>query len=546
MKFHFWQFITNSDGVPIQDARIHIFKSDQTTKAIIEASPVSSGILIDIDQSAYSYVGQTYTEIVSNYTTSDLITIESDSNGFFEFWVSDKGAENTLTKGYDYTQLFTLAIIKSGFITTCIENINIFPINYSVTETDTTSTFKNKSVSNRIITLLDQHRTATYSSYPHDIYPASEASLETEVDWLTKNKLISNKHFIDLVNNTATVGSYNSKIVFLSGHIDENVSNLTEQTNRVTALSGEVIIINGDILDITNDIDNIESDIEWLSGYMSDNIPTLINDLNIAESNIDNLNQDLNWLSGRIEEVNVGEIAEVVQDIQDLNTDILFLSGKISKNIFDISENIYSTEDFTELVLSIQSNVYINYNNIVDLISKTNVITGDIISMDDDINNMEADIATLLSKTEIITGDIINIDTLVFDNSLSTDNSYSGITTNDYVREAVSQFDILYYDSALSGYMLAQADNIDTMLCDAMALESKSSNRLCNVLQWGFVRHDVWNWDTTKKLLFVDSLSSGYMTTDAPSAAGEVSQAVASIRSVNIIKFDPQLAYTEF
>jgi uncharacterized protein YoxC len=336
---------------------------------------VSSSILTDIDQSAYAYVGQAYTTIVSSYTTSDLITIESDSNGFFEFWVSDKGAENTNTKGYDYTQLFTLAIVKSGFTTTCIENINIFPINYSVTETDTTSTFKNKSVSNRIITLLDQHRTATYSSYPHDIYPASETSLQTEVDWLTKNKLISNKHFIDLVNNTSTIDSYDSKIIFLSGHINENISNLTEQTNRITALSGEVNTINDDILDITNNIDNIESDI--------------------------------NWLSGQLSEISLEEIENATEGIQDLNSDILFLSGKISQNTFDIVESIYSTEEFTELVLSIQSNVSINYNNIVNLTSKTNIITGDIVGIDDDIIDMEASISALETRVDQLSADVI-------------------------------------------------------------------------------------------------------------------------------------------
>jgi len=206
MKRHYWQFIINSDGTPISDARIHVFKSNSVSKSTVEGSTVSAtNILTDVDLSAYAYIGDTYSKVVSNYDTTDNISIESNSNGYFEFWVSDKGEEEGLAKGYDVTQLFTIAIVKDGFDTLAIENINIFPISYEVEETDTSSTIKNKLVSNRIIALLENHRNSDYSSHPHDIYSVDTGATSDESDWETKNKLISNKDFFnynDAYNNS--------------------------------------------------------------------------------------------------------------------------------------------------------------------------------------------------------------------------------------------------------------------------------------------------------------------------------------------------------
>jgi len=129
------------------------------------------------------------------------------------------------------------------------------------------------------------------------------------------------------------------------------------------------------------------------------------------------------------------------------------------------------------------------------------------------------------------------------DDTLGSDHTYSGITVKAAVGESVAFPDLLYFDLSEAEWKKADADQIGTMPCQGMALESKGDGEVCKILLMGFVRDDTWDWtvDDTVKVLYV-SVTTGALSQTAVSGTGDYSQAVAMIRSADTIYFNPSLS----
>jgi hypothetical protein len=128
MKIHYWQFLTDELGEPIEDAEIYVYLAGSSSYADI-------------------FLTETATSAINSYPGSSNV-ITTDSNGFFEFFIGD---EWETQYGYESTQKFKVSWYKAGIANGDIDNISIFTSSItSVDETDDTDTSKNKSVSNSL------------------------------------------------------------------------------------------------------------------------------------------------------------------------------------------------------------------------------------------------------------------------------------------------------------------------------------------------------------------------------------------------------------
>lgn len=164
-RYHYWQYVVDEDGRPLEGVNIRIYLNDNpNTEADIFTHP---------------YLGSP--------TKSSITDLESDGNGYFEFWVGD---EFETLGGYSSTQKFRLTWQRAGILLGEIDNIDIFPPVFQVDETDNTSLTadqRNKLISNRLAYRWETHRTSTYVDQPHDIEPVDWTDTDT-----TYNKLVSN------------------------------------------------------------------------------------------------------------------------------------------------------------------------------------------------------------------------------------------------------------------------------------------------------------------------------------------------------------------
>ena len=108
---HYWQYLLNEEGQPIEDADITVTLAGTSTAAyVFEAE--SGGVAT----------------ITPGITTS--------STGYFEFWIGDSRETN----GYAKTQKFKIQWAKTGISTQNIDNVDVFPNIPSFTSNYSSST----------------------------------------------------------------------------------------------------------------------------------------------------------------------------------------------------------------------------------------------------------------------------------------------------------------------------------------------------------------------------------------------------------------------
>jgi len=164
-RYHYWQYVVDEEGRPLEGVNIRVYLNDNpNTEADIFVHP---------------YLGSP--------TKTSIVDLESDGNGFFEFWIGD---EYEIVGGYTASQRFRLVWERAGILLGEIDNIDVFPPVFQVDETDNTSLTKdqrNKLISNALAFKWDNHVNSTYEAEPHDLQA---------VDWNdtddTYNKLVSN------------------------------------------------------------------------------------------------------------------------------------------------------------------------------------------------------------------------------------------------------------------------------------------------------------------------------------------------------------------
>lgn len=126
---------------------------------------------------------------------------------------------------------------------------------------------------------------------------------------------------------------------------------------------------------------------------------------------------------------------------------------------------------------------------------------------------------------------------------LSSDESYSGETSQVEIGETVSWGDVLYLKND-GKYYKADADTGYTKVPgEVMSLYSgaAASNQL--VLKYGFARKNSWSWTTGSKLYI--SKTAGGMIHTVYSSSGDIVQVVAYAKSSNIVYFNPNYILIE-
>ena len=119
-RSHYWQYLVNEEGQPVNEANISIFLNGSTVAAWVYLSQSGGSPLNSTPQ------------------------VQTNDEGFFDFWVADESESH----GYVDTQHFDIAWSKPGVITDGgIDDIIIYIAPDPVDETDT-DTVKNKLVSN--------------------------------------------------------------------------------------------------------------------------------------------------------------------------------------------------------------------------------------------------------------------------------------------------------------------------------------------------------------------------------------------------------------
>ena len=168
-RSHYWQYILNSEGQPVEDVSITLYLANTTTPARVYSSET----------------GGTPTSAAPQTTT--------DANGFFELWVSNNSDDPTY--GYDTTQKFKLKWEKAGIVAaSTVNNLDIFPPVLTFEEVEVSgasasNTKKNKLVSNLLASGWENHKNIIHSSST----PAHGLDDVDETDTNLKyNKLINN------------------------------------------------------------------------------------------------------------------------------------------------------------------------------------------------------------------------------------------------------------------------------------------------------------------------------------------------------------------
>lgn len=129
-RVHQWFTILNENGEPLQNANFFVYLAGGTTTS---GDATYAANLFDRESGGTAF--QSYRG------GSDII--QSDTNGFVEFWIADEGEAS----GYATDQKFKYVWNATGITEKTIDNVDVFPLVHEVDETDT-SVAKNKVVSN--------------------------------------------------------------------------------------------------------------------------------------------------------------------------------------------------------------------------------------------------------------------------------------------------------------------------------------------------------------------------------------------------------------
>jgi len=178
-RVKFWHYVLDEEGRPVEDADIKFYLANTVVPAEIFLHPTA---------------GTT--------TTTDSTVLQTDGNGYFEFYIGDEWETNG---GYTASQKFKLVWSKAGISTGTINNIDVLPQIFQVDETDNTSVekdVKDKLISNQLAYNWTTHVESRYGSQPHGIQSVDQTDTNTN-----KNKLVSNSLLNYMFSVLATAGT---------------------------------------------------------------------------------------------------------------------------------------------------------------------------------------------------------------------------------------------------------------------------------------------------------------------------------------------------
>lgn len=163
MRYHYWQFLVNQEGQPINLANITIYVAGTNNIATV----------------------------YKNEFTGDVITTSphaiTNGAGFFEFWIGDEEEQF----GYPRGTKFKLVWNREGIASGTIDWVDIFPLLEGVDEQDNGSVYKNKLLSNALAYKWNSHVESSVltDGFPlHGLMPVDPASEDALF-----NKILSNE-----------------------------------------------------------------------------------------------------------------------------------------------------------------------------------------------------------------------------------------------------------------------------------------------------------------------------------------------------------------
>ena len=171
-RYHYWQYIVDEEGSPLDSVEIRFYLSDQpTVEASIFLNPTTGAV-----------------------TTTSGKDLKTNADGFFEFWIGD---EWEIEGGYSFTQKFRLEWYKAGIVAGAIDPVDIFPPLGPVDETITGQAVgerakKNKLISNALAYKWNNHIDLLIpSAAPHDLHPVEVCSTDNQFNKVVSNWLVN-------------------------------------------------------------------------------------------------------------------------------------------------------------------------------------------------------------------------------------------------------------------------------------------------------------------------------------------------------------------
>lgn len=179
MRIHYWQYLLDSQGNPINEADVRIYLS---------------GTAVEADVFTNASFGAS--------TKSSQIPLQTNSNGFFQVWFGDIFETEG---GYESTQKFDVEWTKGSY-SEKIESLSVYAPFTSVDQSDTDTT-KNKTTSNWLSYKINNHVNSDLpSAAPHNINPYKPYEDITNTKY---NKVISNRlgyQMYELALSASTLG----------------------------------------------------------------------------------------------------------------------------------------------------------------------------------------------------------------------------------------------------------------------------------------------------------------------------------------------------
>lgn len=223
MRYHWWGFIVNELGEPIDNAEVTIYLAGSDTRANVYFDEYTN------EKSSAVYVD-------NNNNTVYTFHMKTLSNGFYEFWIGDANEID----GYAPTTKFKIAWEKVGVAAGEVDFISILPYYPEIVEVDPNdpdSELRNKLVSNKMIyDIQNDIESLTVSLSADRVYFQGQIDLIQEI-------LRSAVLEVDTLDWTEVGGVY---------HID--------WFHNIVEPYPFVVVYNTDTNKITNEVDVIYTD----------------------------------------------------------------------------------------------------------------------------------------------------------------------------------------------------------------------------------------------------------------------------------------------
>jgi hypothetical protein len=168
-RIHWWSFLVNEEGQPINNADISIYLAGTTVPAKI------------------------FLDEFSTESEDSIPQLKSSKNGYFEFWIPDVTSDI-----YTSGQKFKIEWDKAGLEYGYIDFVDIYPSYYPVDE-NKSDTKKDKTVSNELAQRWESHALDD-SHVIHGIEEITFEDLNT-----IRNRTISNKDGFEWEKHTNSI-----------------------------------------------------------------------------------------------------------------------------------------------------------------------------------------------------------------------------------------------------------------------------------------------------------------------------------------------------